>query len=740
MATVNHKKIREAIDDKKCKITDKDFFTLRKYGYPRYLEDIASAQTKRYLYDRRPKVEIIFDTENEMIAQTNNLTIKINTASPCVSREMTRTKKHWRILGLFVHELGHMLFTDFLTIQSWSSYRRDGRWFPDRPPLHTLTDIENEKLIADFAGKGKRHIRYLSYIVHYLWNILEDGYIENRLAVQFPGMFGAALKDLRKEMYESSESMGSLLDKGNDQTALVQGLLQYATTGKIKYGSISMANPIVFLLHDLLSEIDEAVCRDNPIYRAKAVNRILVHLWTYFEQEIDENEPETPEEGEESDSEEEMEIPDFLKGIVGSSQIGSGGRPIRDTVENRKKIEKLLSKLLTGNNNASSFSSEENDSDEEDDGLSSTSQTLGHAAGNVGKAKRIDAAEEETGRLENNCSGEAKAQKGGSITYDQSYTDWFYDKAATDIERVLEKGATASVQTDLESERLCKLQSFASTIPYGDIHKGVNIVIRRNVQVDDRLIDQYDQIKKPLLEISDVLSKKLVKSMEEKQKKTKMTGLSFGRNIEGHSLYRKDGKIFSKRMLPSKSKICVAYVIDGSTSMSSNDRITYARAAAIVIDDFCTRLNIPVMITGHHTDVIDRKRVVVIESYSEFDQIDNKDRYRLMGIAAAGSNRDGCAIRYVCERLLSRNEEIKIFIIASDGQPNDGGYFGEAAVNDLRAIKKEYQRKGIIFVAAAIGDDREKIQSIYGDSFCDISDLKKLPVILTNFIKRHLHV
>ena len=32
MASVNHKKIRDAIEDKKSKISDKDFFTVRKYS------------------------------------------------------------------------------------------------------------------------------------------------------------------------------------------------------------------------------------------------------------------------------------------------------------------------------------------------------------------------------------------------------------------------------------------------------------------------------------------------------------------------------------------------------------------------------------------------------------------------------------------------------------------------------------------------------------------------------------
>lgn len=747
MASVNHKKIRDAIEDKKSKISDKDFFTVRKYGYARFLEDIASAQTKRFSYDRRPKVEIIFEPENELVAVTNDVLIRINAASSVISSAVSRQEKHWKILGLFVHELGHMLFTDFLSIQSWEKFRRDGLWFPEQPSLLTLSDVENERFITQFAAKGKKHLKYLTYIAHYIWNILEDGYIENRLSVQFPGMFGAALKSIRKEMYDMSESMGAILDKGEETTALIQGLLQYATTGSIKYGSMSLTNPIVFLLHDLLPEIDEAVCLDNPRYRAKTVNRILVHLWTYFDKEIDENEAETSDDGKKSESEEVMDIPDFLKNIIGSSTAGTGRRQIRDTVENRRKLNDLLSALLKDKKSAGANLDQSADSQEEEDGEDSSKQcsedsnSKGNLSpGTTGKRKKADAKEEETGRLSTEGFGEAEATYGGGISYDQDYKDWFYEKAASDIERILEKDAESEVLADLESDRLLELQNFASTISYGDIHKGANIVIRRNTQVDDRLKEQYDQIKKPLLEISNLLSKKLMKELEESRKQMKMSGLIFGRRIEGRSLYRKDCKIFSKNRLPNKGGLCVAFLLDESGSMGSHDRITNVRATAIIIQDFCKKLKVPVMITGHHTDYFKRKNSVVINSYAEFEQIDQDDSFRLMGISAGGSNRDGCAIRYVCERLLKREEAVKLFIIASDGQPSDGGYFGEEAENDLRSIKQEYQRKGVIFVAAAIGDDREKIQSIYGDSFCDISDLSMLPVILTNFIKRHLRV
>ena len=88
-----------------------------------------------------------------------------------------------------------------------------------------------------------------------------------------------------------------------------------------------------------------------------------------------------------------------------------------------------------------------------------------------------------------------------------------------------------------------------------------------------------------------------------------------------------------------------------------------------------------------------------------------------MDISARGSNRDGAALRFVAERLSHRPEELKLLILVSDGQPADTGYYGTAAEEDLRGIQQEYRRKGILFVAAAIGDDKENMERIYGDSF-----------------------
>ena len=246
----------------------------------------------------------------------------------------------------------------------------------------------------------------------------------------------------------------------------------------------------------------------------------------------------------------------------------------------------------------------------------------------------------------------------------------------------------------------------AQNISYGNIHEGVPIRINRIASVDEELIEQYNAIAGPLINISRQLQKSLQKQLKENRRGGKLTGLIMGRRLDVHALCRNDGKVFYKNNLPNEiPELAVGLLLDESGSMCSCDRCTYARASAIILYDFCQSLDIPVMVYGHSTDYTDVGNTVALYSYAEFDGFDHDDKYRMMDIAARGSNRDGAALRFVAEQLSKRPEAVKILILVSDGQPADSGYGGSAAEEDLRGIKQEYQRKGILFVAAAIGDD-----------------------------------
>lgn len=162
--------------------------------------------------------------------------------------------------------------------------------------------------------------------------------------------------------------------------------------------------------------------------------------------------------------------------------------------------------------------------------------------------------------------------------------------------------------------------------------------------------------------------------------------------------------------------------------------MTYARAAGIISYDFCKAMGVPVLIMGH-TDDGD----VQLYAYTDFDSVDELDRYRLTDMSARHGNRDGAALRYVADRLLKQSEINKLLMIVSDGQPTGHGeYNGSAAEVDLRGIKKEYTNKGMMLVAAMIGADKENIERIYGDAYMDITDLTKLPMMLLKQIEREL--
>ena len=283
------------------------------------------------------------------------------------------------------------------------------------------------------------------------------------------------------------------------------------------------------------------------------------------------------------------------------------------------------------------------------------------------------------------------------------------------------------------------MNEFAKSISYGNVHKGVGITVNRISGVNEEMKRRYDDLSADLIPISKALQKSLIRELKDTDRTGKQTGLLSGRKLDSHALYRDNGKVFYKNNLPVDSReLAVALLVDESGSMGCNARYAYAKAAAVVLYDFCHSLDIPCMIYGHSTGYESGIENVALYSYAEFEGFDENDKYRLMDIRARANNRDGAALRFVAEKLSKRAENVKLLMLISDGQPAASGYYGTAAEEDLRGIQHEYKRKNVLFVAAAIGNDKDNIARIYGDAFMDISDISQLPVKLTNVVKRFI--
>lgn len=753
MARVNHKKVKQLLNEKRSRISDRQFFTSRILAL--HFEDMAMAQTRRYKYNRRIHVSLSWEPKGQSIAYTNNLTIHINTGSRMVTVNRSREARYEIVCGLFAHELGHCLYTDFPTSQTYANFLQAYKWYPTPPKLKTSSDILNEKELWEYVKADPKNLEMLQYVAHEIFNYLEDGYVESRILSRFPGKLGNCLETVRQQQWESMPTVSQLIEEEDYGRHIFESILQiilsYVKFGEIKYGEEPLSDERIQTVFGLLREIDSAIINPSAKDRWSVVNTILVRCWDYIQHYIElckirQNEEET--------SGHTVTLAQLLDKRLGSISGGSGkgtgfSTPVPDPApsvpasEPAKRTQTMAEakENASGEDETEASASPKPEEGQEDAGAGDAAgKTQGgttpiHSDGGGGASQKQDVSAEETGRIPYTQTERVSEPLGGEVTRDDAYERERYHGAASDIERLLDKMAERAACECLENERLRELNDAAQGISYGDIHAGVSIHIRRITEVDEDLVEQYDAISAPLLTISRQLQKSLVQQLKDKQRGGKQTGLMMGRRLDAHALCRNDGKVFYKNALPNEiPEMAVGLLLDESGSMSSADRCTYARASAIILYDFCQSLHIPVMVYGHSTG----ENAVELFSYAEFEAIDQNDKYRLMDISARASNRDGAALRYVAEQLSKRPEEVKILILVSDGQPADSGYYGSAAEEDLRGIKQEYRRKGILLIAAAIGDDKLSIERIYGDSFMDITDLNQLPVKLTAALKRYL--
>lgn len=729
MARVNHKKVKQLIQQKRGRITDQEFFTSRLLAL--HLEDMVAAQTKRYSASRRVRVRLLWQPESSDLAYTDNLYITINAGNPAITEFPTRGERYQMVLGLFAHELGHCLYTDFLAQQSYRNNLSACRWYPDKPKLTRVQDAKNEGEFWEYAQENPQNLALLGRVAHEISNVLEDAAMENRVLEQFPGTLGQALDFVRAWQWREMPTVTHLKEREAQGLPVFYSLLQlflsYGKFGELKYGEEPLSEEHIQTVFELLPLLDDDLRATSGKARWNTVNCILIRCWEHVREYLEALKRRYEEKKASGGTGSVFsQLEEELSTLVGGSTRGEGDTaPVSDesdepSLPQPEKREKTHA-LADGNP-----SGEDENSGEK---LSTAGVSSESAAG------KQEITPEEQGRMPLMETDQVSEPLGGGVEVNQDYLPELSNTVEAEMERLLDTMAEKSVCQELEQNRLSELNREAQSISYGDIHKGVPVRVNRMTEVPPEMVTQYNAIAGPLLAISKQLQKSLLRQLRDRQRGGKQTGLLMGRRLDAHALCRGDGKVFTKNALPSQPpEMAVGLLLDESGSMASCDRATYARASAIILYDFCQALRVPVMVYGHSTG----GSGVELYSYSEFDAIDREDKYRLVDISARGSNRDGAALRYVAERLSHRPEELKLLILVSDGQPADTGYYGTAAEEDLRGIQQEYRRKGILFIAAAIGDDKEDIERIYGDSFLDITDLNQLPVKLTQVVKRFL--
>lgn len=670
MARVNHKRVKQLLNEKRSKITDRQFFTSRILAG--HFEDMAMAQTRRYKYNRRIHVAISWNPKSGEVACTNNLLVLINAGHQLVTQNRGRENRYEIVCGLFAHELGHCLYTDFLAGQTYDNYLSREKWYPEPPAYKLPRDAANERALWEYVRLEPQNNELLRHVAHHISNVIEDAYIENRILAQFRGTLGNCLEALREQQYESIPTVTELIEKEDDGSchifeSILQIMLSYVKYGEIKYGDAPLSDERVQVVFKLIHELDAAIVNPSGKERLKAVNLILVRCWNYIEDFLEVCKK-RQEEARASGSTASLAetLAQILQAMAGSSETGEGNStPVPEAgavcvaagAGKRAQMVAQATKSESGEGGGSEVAEPQTEPELENSsaGASKTEKPkegcaiVGDMASDSGEKQGVSA--EETGRLPYQQTDRVSEGSGGTTERNDAYVREHYDHAAEDIERLMDKMAERAACEQLENERTRELNDAAQSISYGDVHAGVDIRVNRISSVDEELVEQYNAISGPLLDISRQLQKSLLQQLKDKQRGGKQTGLMMGRRLDAHALCRNDGKVFYKNALPNEiPQMSVGLLLDESGSMCSCDRCTYARSSAIILYDFCKALHIPVTVYGHSTS----GSSVELYSYAEFESIDNDDKYRMMDIAARGSNRDGAALRFVAEQLVKR--------------------------------------------------------------------------------------
>ena len=356
-----------------------------------------------------------------------------------------------------------------------------------------------------------------------------------------------------------------------------------------------------------------------------------------------------------------------------------------------------------------------------------------HISGNGEYSAETDKADKNAIRLRKSADSEGHSDTSSDKNSDVSSND--NGENGTPVYHELDK----PVSNEQKREFRKQLNKEARQSVQGSCHEDIKLIVHRpEAAAQDR--EEYNSMIATLMPVIRELIRKTNPLLEHEVSAEFAKSQLYGTKFCADQAASLDFRVFARKRPPEEEpSLAVALRIDESASMSAFGRLDAAKQAAVALYEFCTGCGIPIMVYG---DTADRSKLeqMSVYAYVDFESKDADEKYALMNIQARSNNRDGMALRIISDRLFKAPQRTKVIISISDGQPKAmPDYTGEKAARDMKDTLQEYRRKGIQFLAAAIGQDKEAIRELYGaENTLDITDLKQLPARLVQVIARFL--
>lgn len=280
----SHSRIEQIVREKAGSMTDQEFFTSPSYAG--YLTDIAEAVSGRY--QRTPTVELVWEEDNRtFVAQTDDLTIRINAGHFSIRNQPTRPLRALSILGNLGHELGHLLYTDFPAMRQYQDDILDGKLLPEIDDLPEDWEKNRQDVLDTLLHGDEAEKQTILYAAHGLFNILEDAYIEARMFQDYPGKLASGIRLNNRCHKDWIPTIQEQIDGDYMAYAIISNLLiQHCKNDEVNNPE-GYSGEYLEVLEDCKPILDGAKFSDVLEVRYKAVNRLLFRLWPYIQELVD---------------------------------------------------------------------------------------------------------------------------------------------------------------------------------------------------------------------------------------------------------------------------------------------------------------------------------------------------------------------------------------------------------------------------------------------------------------------
>lgn len=148
MARVNHKLVKQRLNEQRSKISDRQFFSS---VFWRDILKIWRQHRQGGIAITAGFVSICIETERKACGVNGQYVCAHQYWKFSGYKGKGRENRYQIVCGLFAHELGHVLYTDFLAAQTHTNYLGSGRWYPYPPDLKTTADARNEKAFWNYV-------------------------------------------------------------------------------------------------------------------------------------------------------------------------------------------------------------------------------------------------------------------------------------------------------------------------------------------------------------------------------------------------------------------------------------------------------------------------------------------------------------------------------------------------------------------------------------------------------------